>query len=399
MKKAVILSFFFVPFWFVSAQTDTAINQGYQLNPVYDIKTTAVDDQQRAGTCWSYSVIGFVEAEMLRLGKDSIDLSELFVVRMVYSDKAERYVRMHGKFNFGGGGAVNDVIDVIKKYGIVPEETYTGLNYGTDVHTHGEVNEVLTAYLDAVIKNENRKLTTAWKRGFDAILDEYFGKIPEKFSYKNKEYTPQTFAKEIVGINPDEYVYLTSFSHHPFYQPFIVEVEDNWSWQSYYNLPVEELIQSFDYAMQNGYSIGWAADVSEKGFSHKNGVAIVPEDEIKEMAGSERQKWEKLTKDEKANLLYAFDKPIQEKNITQQMRQEAFDVYQTTDDHGMLMCGLYKDQTGKKFYKIKNSWGTDNSKYNGFFYASEPYVKYKTMSVVVNKNSLPKEILKKLGIK
>lgn len=399
MKKAVILSFLLIPFWYVSAQTDTASDQGYQFNPVYEIKTTAVDDQQRAGTCWSYSVIGFVEAEMLRLGKDSIDLSELFVVRMVYSDKAERYVRMHGKFNFGGGGAVNDVIDVIKKYGIVPEVTYTGLNYGTDVHTHGEVNEVLTAYLDAVIKNENRKLTTAWKRGFDAILDEYFGKIPEKFSYKNKEYTPQTFAKEIVGINPDEYVYLTSFSHHPFYQPFIVEVEDNWSWQSYYNLPVEELIQSFDYAMQNGYSIGWAADVSEKGFSYKNGVAIVPEDEIKEMAGSERQKWEKLTKDEKANLLYAFDKPIQEKNITQQMRQDAFDVYQTTDDHGMLMCGLYKDQTGKKFYKIKNSWGTDNSKYNGFFYASEPYVKYKTMSVVVNKNSLPKEILKKLGIK
>ena len=193
MKKAVILSFLFVPFWYVSAQTDSASTQGYQFKPVYEIKTTAVDDQQRAGTCWSYSVIGFVEAEMLRLGKDSIDLSELFVVRMVYSDKAERYVRMHGKFNFGGGGAVNDVIDVIKKYGIVPEETYTGLNYGTDVHTHGEVNEVLTAYLDAVIKNENRKLTTAWKRGFDAILDAYFGKIPEKFNYKNKEYTPKTF--------------------------------------------------------------------------------------------------------------------------------------------------------------------------------------------------------------
>lgn len=384
----------------VIAQNDTVKDESYRFTVVKELKTTPVEDQQRAGTCWSYSVIAFVESEMLRLGKPEVDLSEMFVVRLVYSEKAERYVRMHGKFNFGGGGAVNDVIDMIKKYGMVPEEVYTGLNYGTNVHTHGEIDKILKSYLDAVVENPNRQLSTAWKRGFDAILDEYFGKIPEKFVYNKKEYTPITFAKEIVGINPDEYVFLTSFTHHqPFYKPFILEVEDNWSWKEFYNLPIDDLIQVFINAVNNGYTIGWAADVSEKGFSHKNGIAIVPEDDINELAGSERLKWEKLNQDEKNKMLYSFEKPVPEKKISQELRQKSFDNYTTTDDHGMLICGLLTDQNGTKYFKVKNSWGTDNSKFNGYFNASESYVRYKTLSCVVNKNAIPKEILTKMGLK
>ncbi len=380
-------------------KADTTKPEGYKFNMVKQVKTTSVKDQYRSGTCWSFSGLSFVESEMMRQGKDSSDLSEMFVVYHVYSDKAVKDVRMHGKFNFGGGGALNDPIDVIAKYGIVPESVYSGLNYGEKKHVQGEMDEVLKDYVAGVIKNKNKKLTTAWHNGFDGILDAYLGKLPTTFKYKGKEYTPKTFAKKVVGINPDDYVYITSYSHHPFYKPFILEVPDNWSYNEFYNLPLNDLEKVIDNAIDNGYSVGWAADVSEKGFSFKNGVAVVPEKDIANMSDNERAKWEKLTKREKDAQLYKFDKPGKEKVITQKIRQRAFDDYQTTDDHGMQIAGIAKDQNGTKYYYVKNSWGLSYNDYNGFFYASESYVRYKTMSIVVHKDALPKDIAKKLGIK
>jgi len=372
--------------------------EGYKFTVVKENKCTPAKNQNRAGTCWSYSTLGFIEAEMLRLGKPETDLSEMFVVHKTYADKAKKYVRMHGTINFGGGGAVNDAIDVIRNYGIVPEEAYKGLNYGEDNHVHGELDDLTKSYVDAVIKNSNQHLSTAWFNGFEGILNAYLGVIPEKFNYNSKEYTPKTFAKEVVGINPDDYIYLTSFTHHSFYKPFIFEVQDNWSWNSYLNLPIDELQQVIESAINNGYTIGWAADVSEKGFSYKNGVAIVPVDDFKEIAGMERDKWDKMSKKDKEALIYNFDKPGKEKVISQEIRQKEFDNYLTTDDHGMLITGIAKDQNGSKYYKVKNSWGTDNNDYNGFFFASESFVRFKTINIVVHKNAIPKEILTKLGL-
>jgi bleomycin hydrolase len=401
MKKLVFLSgaLFLLNLGISAQEAEAKMPEGYQFTMVKEMPSSPVENQQRAGTCWSYSAMGQVEAEMLRMGKPAVDLSELYVVRKSYEEKAWNYVRMHGNYNFGGGGAVNDVFNVIKNYGMLPEEAYTGLNYGTDVHTHGEIDEVLKRYLDGVLENKNRSLSSAWFRGFQGILDAYFGEIPEKFSWNGKEYTARAFADEVVGINPDDYFFFTSFTHHPFYETFVLEVPDNWTWSHYYNIPMEEMMQVFDYSIESGYTVVWASDVSEKGFSSKNGVAVVPQDDLAEMAGEERLKWESMSKTERDKLLYSFDAPKPEKKITQELRQLAFDNYQTTDDHGMVISGIAKDQNGSKYYYIKNSWGTDYNSYGGFFYASEAFVQYKTLSFGVHKNAIPKDIKKKLGIK
>jgi bleomycin hydrolase len=300
--------------------------------------------------------------------------------------------------NFGGGGAFGDVTYVLKNYGIVPESVYKGLNYGQDNHVHGEVDEVLKDYVDGVIKNRNKELSTAWHNGFEGILDAYYGDLPEEFEVDGKKYTPKTYASEVVGIDPDDYVQLTSYTHHPFYESFVIEVPDNWLWEEVYNLPLDEFKEVFQHALKEGYTIAWGADVSEKGFSHTKGLAIVPETDIKEMSDSERSKWEKLSKAEKQREMFSFNKPVKEKVITQEMRQKAFDNYQTTDDHGMHITGMVKDQNGTIYYKVKNSWNTNN-KYDGYFYASEAFVLYKTMNIMVHKDALSKEIKKKLGIK
>jgi len=376
----------------------TKKEEGYKFTTIVDLPATSIKDQYRSGTCWSFSSMSFLESEMLRLGKDTADLSEMFAVRLCYSDKAIKYVRLHGFLNFGGGGAFHDVTYVLKKYGMVPEEAYKGLNYGEDNHVHGELDEVLKDYVDGVIKNKNKKISTAWHNGFDGILDAYLGKLPEEFEVNGKTYTPQSYAKEVVGLNPDDYVEITSFTHHPFYTKFAIEIPDNWLWDDVYNVPLEDLKEIFHYALEKGYTIAWGADVSEKGFSFRKGIAIVPDENVKDMAGLERAKWEKMTKSEREQMLYNFDGPVKEKEITQEMRQKAFDNYKTTDDHGMHITGMVKDQTGKIFYKVKNSWNTNN-KYNGYFYASEPFVLYKTMDIMIHKDALPKEIRKKLGIK
>lgn len=371
---------------------------GYQFTAVKEIPCTPVKDQYRSGTCWSFSGLGFLEAEMLRLGKPTVDLSEMFVVYHSYSDKATKYVRLHGSLNFGAGGAFHDVTNVVKKYGIVPEEVYRGLNYGEEKHVHGELDRVLLDNVKAVVDNPNKKLTTAWHDAFDSNLDSYLGKLPEKFTYQGKEYTPQSFANDYVGLNMDDYVEITSYTHHPFYSKFIIEVPDNWSWDEVYNVPLNDLDEIIDNAVSSGYPVAWAADVSEKGFAtSKKGVAVIPMADKANMTDAEITKWEKMSDKEKDEELYKLSKPGPEKTITQELRQVDFDDYQTTDDHGMLIVGTAKDQNGKLYYKVKNSWGNYND-FNGFFYASKPYVEFKTMSIMVHKDAIPKNIRKKLNL-
>ncbi len=369
--------------------------KAYQFTDIKRLPTTSVKDQHRSGTCWAFSGLSFLESEMLRNGKPEADLSEMFVVRHCYSDKAKRDVRMHGHFNFGGGGAFHDVTYVLKNYGLVPEKVYEGLNYGEKGHTHGEMDAILEGYVDAVQKNKNRKLTPVWHKGFNGILDAYLGKAPEKFTYEGVEYTPKSFAKDFVGLDAEDYVELTSYTHHPFYEKFIIEVPDNWLWGEVYNLPLDELMQVMENAIMDGYTIGWAADVSEKGFKYRKGIAVVPETDTKNMTDSEISKWQKLTPEQKAGV----EGPVKEKVITQEMRQEGFDNYTTTDDHGMHIIGLAKDQKGNRYFIVKNSWGLGFNDYNGCFYASVPFVKYKTMSIMINKNAIPKQLRDKLGIK
>ncbi len=400
-KHLIVFSLVFT--WVFSVlqaqETPAAKPEGYQFTKIKDVASSPVDNQQRAGTCWSYSTMGMLEAEMIRMGKDPVNLSEMFVVRMSYQEKAQNYVRMHGECNFGGGGAVNDVFNVYSNQGMVPQDVYSGLNYGTDVHTHGEIDEVLKRYLDGVIENKNKSLSTAWFNGFKGILDAYFGEIPEKFTWNGKEYSPRTFADEIIGIDPNEYYFFTSFSHHPFYKQFVLEVPDNWTWSSYWNVTMDDMMSIFYNSIDKGYAIVWASDVSEKGFSSKSGIAVIPEVDLAEMAGEERLKWENMDKSEREKLIYSFEKPTPEKKITQKNRQDAFDNYQTTDDHGMVITGTAIDQNGSKYFYVKNSWGTDYNKYGGFFYASEAFVQYKTLSFGVHRNAIPKEIAKKLGLK
>ncbi len=398
MRK-LLLSVIAISLITVSFAQEKEKKEGYQFTDKINLDVTSVKDQNRSGTCWSFSANSFFEQEMLRMGKPATDLSEMFVVRHCYKDKADKYVRMHGLLNFSQGGAFSDVVYVMDKYGIVPESVYSGLNYGEKKHVHGEIEAVLKGIIDAVIKNKNRKITPAWKEGFDGVLDAYFGKLPEKFTYEGKEYTPKTFLRDYCGIHPEEYVSITSYMHHPFYEKFPISVQDNWLWKESYNVPLDDLMAIMDHALETGFSIAWGADVSEKGFNTKKvGVAIVPDVDMESMDNAEIAKWETMSERERNKKLYSFEKPGKEKKITQEMRQAAYDNYETTDDHGMHIFGTAVDQAGNKYYKVKNSWGNYNG-FEGNFYASKPYVAYKTMNIVINKKALTKAMRKKLGIK
>ena len=380
----------------VFSQNDTAKTDTFLFTPIKELKITPVKNQSSSGTCWSFSGIGFIESELLRMGKGEYDLSEMFVVSKNYSDKAQKYVRMHGETNFAGGGSFADVLDCIKYYGIVPEQAQSGLNYGDTLHRHGELDQFLKAYIDAVIKNPNRKLSPAWFNGFNGILNAYLGKCPETFTYNGKQYTPQSFTK-FLGINPDDYVSITSFTHHPFYTAFPIEVQDNWRWAYSYNVPMNEMIQIIDNSIDKGYTVAWASDISERGFTRK-GIAVVPDTKANEGPGSDQAHWLGLTPAEREIRISNLTGPVPEKTITQEMRQEGFDNYETTDDHGMLIYGTAQDQNGTRYYMIKNSWGVDNT-YKGTWYISRPFVQYKTLSIVVHKDVLSKELKNKLGIK
>lgn len=377
---------------------DELKKEGYEFKDVLVLPATSVKDQNRSGTCWSFSALSFLESEMLRQGKPEVDLSEMFVVWHTYAEKARKHVRLHGNLNFSAGGAFHDVTNMIREYGIVPESAYQGLEYGEEKHVHGEMDEVLLDFVNAVVENKNRKLSPAWYEAFNSILNAYLGDIPQKFSYKGKEYTPQSFADNFVGLNMNNYVEISSYTHHPFYSKFIIEVPDNWSWDAVYNVPVDELEQIIDYSLKNGYTVAWAADVSEKGFLTSNkGVAVLPAAPHVDMSNAEIARWEALPEKEKESELYQLNKIVPEVNVTQELRQAAFDNFQTTDDHGMHIIGLATDQQGNTFYKVKNSWG-DYNKYNGYFYASKPYVRYKTMSIMVHKDAIPQGIKNKLDL-
>ena len=392
---SLLLSFIFTSY--SSGQKSNDTDKGYVFTEYLKIPVTDVKNQYRSGTCWSFSGLSFLEAELLRMGKESVDFSEMFIVNHCYRDKADRYVRMHGNLNFGGGGAFHDVTYVLKNYGLIPEEAYKGLDYDTEKHVHGELDAVLAKYMKGVIENKNKKISPAWKKALIGIIDSYLGELPKTFNYKGKKYNPKSFAMDYLGLNADNYVELTSFSHHPFYSTFILEVPDNWLWGSVYNLPLNEFTQVIDYSLENGYTVAWAADVSHKGFKYNKGVAVIPETDIENMDGLEKTKWGKLSTRERESQIYELNTIVKEKKITQKIRQKSFDNYQTTDDHGMLIIGKAIDQIGNEYYIIKNSWGI-GGKYAGYFYASKAFVIMQATNIMVNKDAIPKEIKKKISL-
>lgn len=349
--------------------------EGFEWTPIVDLERTDVKNQGASGTCWSYCSNSFLESEMIRMGKTPVGLAEMFTVRKVYEDKAERYVRMHGNLNFGQGGALPDVVDMYGKYGALPASAYAGLNYGEDINRHGEMEAMLKGMLDAIIANKNRKLTPVWKEAFAKVLDVYLGEVPETFEYEGKTYTPKSFADEVVGLNAEDYVQITSWTHHPLYEKCIILVPDNWAYGQSYNVAMDDMITIMDHALKNGFSISWAADVSEKYFSWKNGIAYVPAKDYSEMSKEEREAM--------------FSGPKPELAITAELRQAAYDNYTTTDDHGMQIVGLSKDQNGQEWYLVKNSWGTGND-YDGYLYVSKNYVRYKTIAFLLHKDGVPK---------
>ncbi len=380
-----------------AADTAAVDTSGFQFKDVITIPTTSVKDQNKSGTCWCFSGTSFFEDEILRLKGDSLDLSEMFTVRMCYADKADRYVRMYGQANFGAGGSVMDVPYVWERYGVVPEEVYTGLHYGEDKHVHGELDAILSSLVGNVVKKPNKKITPAWRDAVEGVLDAYLGEVPETFTYKGKTYTPQSYAREL-GLSMDNYIGVTSFTHHPFYEAFVLEVPDNWLWAEYMNVPMMEMKAIVDNALANGYSVVWAADVSEGGFKWNDGVALMPKaKDQRDMSGTELARWVKLSDKDRAADQYEFKGPVEEIEVTQESRQAMFDSQETTDDHGMVIVGTAVDRLGNPYYKVKNSWDT-NQVYDGYFYVSVPYFLAKTVDIYFNKAAVPADLAKKMGI-
>lgn len=370
---------------------------GFKFTDVVTVKTTPVQDQNQSGTCWCFSGNTFTEDELMKLQGKEVDLSEMYTVRMCYEEKAMRFIRMYGQVNFSEGGGLLDVPYIIGKYGAVPEEAYPGLNYGEDSHNHNELISVLTAYLKSVASLPNKKLSKAWFEGFKGILDAYFGKVPETFTYDGKTYTPQSFAASL-NLDLDNYAAFTSFTHHPFYKPFILEVPDNWLFGQYMNVKLDELKAIIDSSLEKGHAVLWAADVSEPGFNFRRGFAVMPKEKnIDAMSEDERNEWQKISDRKRKEIEKDIQGPVEEIVVTQELRQEMFDTQETTDDHGMVIVGYATDQNGKRYYKVQNSWNT-NQLYDGFFYVSEPYLLAKTMSILVNKDVVPASIKAETGL-
>ncbi len=368
----------------------------YQITEITNVPHTAVNNQGSSGTCWCFAGIGLVEAEILRLYDKSFNLSEMFTVRNAWTEKVNRYVRMHGYSPLSQGGEVCDVLYMIDKYGMMPESDYTGMVIGEKHHAHNEMNDVISAYANAVLKCGNGKLTPVWQDVLPGILDTYLGEVPESFTVDGKKYTAQSFA-QAYPIHPENYIEIASFTHVAFDKPFIVEIPDNWTWTSAYNLPLDDLMASLDHALENGYTVGWAQDVSDKGFSRKEGVGIVPDDDIDKLKAEHPEKYAGMTDREIKDKLYAFEEVVAEKAITPEEHQKAYDNWETTDDHSMLIVGIAKDQNGTKYYKVKNSWGTENMGYDGYWFCSESYVRLHTVFFTLHKEALPKGTAKRLG--
>ena len=357
----------------------------YRFKVSTEVKRTPVKNQYRTGTCWCFSTISFLESELLRKGKGEFDLAEMYVVRHTYPHKAGNYIRMHGQANHSPGGQSHDVMDQIRRYGIVPEAVYPGMNIREKRHNHGEMSAILNALLEAVLKRRGKRVTPRWLDAYTAILDVYLGKPPQTFDYKGKNYSPLQFAKYYLEINPDDYIELTSYSQYPFYKKCRLELPDNWTYNgNYYNVPIDDLEAIVDHVLKSGYSLVWDGDISEREFSpREKGYAIVP-----------GKDWEDKTLEERKEEITA---PVKEKEITQEMRLETLDNFTTTDDHLMHIVGIATDQVGTKFYLTKNSSSTDR-KNGGYVYMSRSYFRLKTTAIMINKHSLPEDMKKKLGI-
>ena len=367
----------------LKANASEKSKENFKFTDVINLANTSVKAQGSSGTCWSYATNSYLESEMIRMGKQPVELSQIFSARNAYVEKGKNYVRMHGAVTLGDGGALHDVTNMYKKYGAVPQEVYTGLNYGTAKNKFAEMAALTEGLLAAAVKNPNGELTPNWEKAYTAVLDSYLGQVPQSFVFKGKTYTPQSFAKEVVGINADDYVEISSFTSAPYYTKTMLMVPDNWSFDLVYNVKMNELTETIDHALKNGFTVAWATDVSEKGFSWKNGVAYIP-----------TKKADDMSAEEKAEM---FNGPKAELEITEDMRQVAFDNYNTTDDHGMHIVGLAKDQDGKDYYIVKNSWGATND-YKGYLYVTKNFVKYKTTALMVHKSGIPLALANKLKV-
>lgn len=361
-----------------------SVKAKFKFKEVIALANTSVKNQASSGTCWSYSTNSFLESEMVKAGKEPVELAQIFSARYVYADKADSYVKMHGAIAWGDGGACHDVINMYAKYGAMPQSAYTGLHYGTSKNKFAEMQEVLKAMLDVYVKNPNGKLSPNWKTAFSSVMDSYLGEVPKTFQWEGKTYTPKSFADEVVGLDPKDYVELSSFTDKPYYKKTILMVPDNWSLDQVYNVKMNDITDIIDNALDKGYTVAWATDVSEKYFSWKSGVAYVPEKEYDDMSDDEKKEM--------------FNGPQPERTITPELRQTAFDNYSTTDDHGMHIVGLAKDLNGREYYVVKNSWGTTNE-YKGYLYVTKAYVKYKTTAFLLNKKAIPVELKEKMNIK
>lgn len=370
----------------------------YQFTVVKENPVTSIKNQNRSGTCWCFSTLSFLESEVIKAKgiKDAAlypDFSEMFIVRNAYHDRAVKYVRMDGKLNMAAGSDFGDVLEVIREYGLMPQGAYSGMNYGYDLPVQAELDAVLKGYVDAVVKNPNRKLTSVWPKGFDGILDAYLGEIPSTFTDAGATYTPATY-RDAMGLDPDDFVSLTSYTHHPFYTAFPIEVEDNWRWSLSWNVPLDEYMAIIDNAIDNGYTVLWGGDVSEVGFTRDGLAILVDPDAAKPTSGSDQERW--VGKDPEEGEAPA-PPAWKELEVDQTLRQQMFDEKTSTDDHGMHLYGTAKDQNGTKYYLIKNSWG-ETGEFKGVWYMSENFVKAKALNIMVNRKAIPNGIARKLGL-
>lgn len=359
---------------------------------------TSVKDQNRSGTCWAYSTLSYFESEILKSTGKTYDLCESFVANKDYMDRAIQVVRYHGDMQFAQGGSAYDVYYVLKNYGICPEDAmpFPGSLYGDSLNNFNEFFSLLEPYVEGIATNKASKISNQWKVGFQGILDAYLGKCPENFTYEGKNYTPKSFASSL-GLNMDDYVTITSYTHHPFYSQFVVEVQDNWRNPASYNLPMDEMMQIIDNAVMNGYTVAWGGDVSEPGFTRDGLAYMIDAKKMQSLQGSDMARWLGLSAAKRRNLIDSLGCNVPEVQATQEMRQERFDNWELTDDHGMLIYGIAKDQNGKEYYMVKNSWG-ETGKYKGTWYMTKTFIAANTMDYMVNKNAIPANIRKKMGI-
>lgn len=350
----------------------------YTFTDVKIVPHTPVKDQHRSGTCWSFAGTSFIEAEVMRKGGPELNLSDMWAVRYAYERRAKNYVQLHGKYNFGPGGEPHQVMETLADRGFVIEEAYDGLTIGEDLPMHGEMDNVLDAFVEAVVENKNRKLSPVWMQAYNGILDAYLGEMPETFEYMEAQFTPQKFAEVVMALTPGDYVEVTSYQHHKYYRNFLLKIPDNWDYEMYYNVPMVDLTNIIDFALERDYSVAWAADVSDKGFNHKKGLALIPEKDWADMSEGERDS--------------VFVVPVKQKEITADMRQEAYENYTTTDDHSMHIIGYAEDQDGNRWYKVKNSWAADSNDFGGYFYASKSYIQLRTVAIYASRDVVPRGI-------